>query len=100
MEEYTLQSRDPDEWGSMMAVDSPRFSFSYDEDNNKVEDRRFVYPATIEDMDSDLRFVTVTIYQSSPKQADAGTPTIDTAAPRGGELLRFTNILQQGAADA
>jgi hypothetical protein len=100
MERYALLARDPDGWAEMAAVTTPTFPTKTDAGGTSTNDTRFVYTVTLEELDSDLRLVTVIIYRAEPGQAAAGTPSIHTSAPRGGELLRFTNLYQQEVNDA
>lgn len=51
------------------------------------DDRRFVRRVDVVDLASDLKKVTVTIWEAQP-----GTTQPDASRPRGGEVLRMTNI--------
>lgn len=96
IEDYTIKSRGTTGWHQMPNIVDPQFAFSRDSTGAPVEDRRFVYTTQVEDLTPDLRFVTVVIYVAD----DSSTATIDTDAPRSGELLRFSNMLKKEAADA
>ena len=96
METYALQARGMD-WVGMVAVANPRVPIHADGAGKEKQDTRFVYTVAMEDLDDDLRLVTVTVLKSLDAAAAAAPPTavIDTAAPRRGELLRFVNIYQR-----
>ena len=92
MEEMTLKARDPDAWNAMSPV-----PLSFPEQTTStvgtlLPDKRFAYTVEFENLDSDLRLITVKVYL---QQQSATEPTIDTAAPRGGELIRMTNLCQR-----
>lgn len=96
MEIYANQARDPGGWTQMAAVSNPAFPKSADADQtSKATDKRFVYTVKVDNMDKDLRMITVVIYVADQKQAKTGKAAIDRTAPRQGELLRFTNVYQQ-----
>jgi Tfp pilus assembly protein PilV len=102
MESYALKSRDPLGWATMVPTASPTFPTYQDASGATRVDPRFVYTVQMDNLDTDLRFVTVTVFKSNDASAALATPSpvIDTAAPRGGELLRFVNIYQQEVNDA
>lgn len=97
MEDYALQAREATGWTGMVPVVAPRFPIHTDEAGNERQDTRFVYTVAMEELDEDLRLVTVIIFKSQDAAAAAAPPTavIDTAAPRQGELLRFVNLYQR-----
>jgi len=95
MEDVTLESQSTDGWPGTQSELTPVFTTYVDDAGNDVEDRRFVRTVEIEELAPDLKFATVKIYHADPAQAEAGTPAIDTSAPRGGLVLDFVNLLQR-----
>lgn len=92
MEEITLKSRDPDQWNAMSPVPVTFTEQSTSTAGTTVQDKRFVYTVEFDNLDTDLRLITVKVFQAS---SDPATPAINTSAPRGGELIRMTNLCQK-----
>lgn len=94
-ENLSLKSASADGWTATQSRLTPDFPKYADEDGDEIEDRRFVRTIEVEELASDLKYVTVTLYHADPAQADAGTPAIDTDAPRSGFILEFVTLLQR-----
>lgn len=95
LERVTLNSQSASGWLATQSAMTPVFTSYQDETGTTVQDRRFVTTVRIENLDADLKFATVTVYHANRAQADAGTPAIDTTAPRNGEIIEFVNLLQR-----
>lgn len=95
MENYALLSRDGPSWDLMTPVVAPKFTRRTKADGTEILDTRFVYTATIEDLDTDVRYIKVILYRARQTSAASGIPAIDTASARGGEILRMVNLYQR-----
>lgn len=95
MERVTLESQSLNGWSTVQSEMTPVFASYLDDTGTEVEDRRFVTTVEVDNLDTDLKFVTVTIYMADRAQADAGTAEIDTEAPQGGQIIEFVNLLQR-----